>query len=320
MIDSDYFFHQISLAEGYIRNQNYVEHIHKTIDIYDTLLSYDIDFNKTFVNTILSKLIDLFKNCDNQTRFMINNILFKYQAKFNEIFIKGEIVNSIIQVLTCNDSTSRFYAIQLTKYLPFLFENRMDLIYNLIDLLINKSSSNEKREIIELIQNKNKKFNYNKIFLKEIVENFEEIYENFLNDQNLKFKFLKLIDTSLKVFSFNQVSLFFKKCTQIYHTLLNILNKAIGIESNLLITILALILYKISSIHNFLDRFMVNRLLKQNEIIENIFLKDQNFHTFLSFLYFVDINQNTFEELLSKYNYLTEECINLIKSKTISVL
>ena len=257
MIDNDYFFHQISLAEGYIRNQNFVEHIHKTIDIYDTLLSYDIDFNKTFVNTILSKLIDLFKNCDNQTRFMINKILLKYQAKFNEIFIKGEIVNSIIQVLTCNDSTSRFYAIQLTKYLPFLFEHRMDLIYNLIDLLVNKSSSKEKKEIIEVIQGKNKKFNFNKFFLKEIVENFEEIYENFQNDQDLKLKFFKLNESSLNVFSYNQVFYFLIKCLQVYHSLMNILIKKIKNESNLINTISVLLLYKISYLHNFLNQFKV---------------------------------------------------------------
>lgn len=204
MIESEFFFHQISLADGYLKNQGLIETIYKTLDIYEMLLNHDIEFNKTYLNTILSKLIEMFKNCDNQTRFMINRLIYKYQDKFSEIFVKSDIANSIIQVLTCNDSTSRFYAIQLTKYLPFLYEHRMDLIYTVVDLLTNKSTIEEKKEIIEILEKRNKKLNFYKVFIVEIVENFEEIIISF-KDCDLQLKFIKLVKDCLKTLDLNKV-------------------------------------------------------------------------------------------------------------------
>ena len=204
MIESEFFFHHISLADGYLKNQGLIETIYKTLDIYEMLLNHDIEFNKTYLNTILSKLIEMFKNCDNQTRFMINRLIYKYQDKFSEIFVKSDIANSIIQVLTCNDSTSRFYAIQLTKYLPFLYEHRMDLIYTVVDLLTNKSTIEEKKEIIEILEKRNKKLNFYKVFIVEIVENFEEIIISF-KDCDLQLKFMKLVKDCLKTLDLNKV-------------------------------------------------------------------------------------------------------------------
>ena len=80
----------------------------------------------------------------------------------------------------------------------------MDLIYTVVDLLTNKSTIEEKKEIIEILEKRNKKLNFYKVFIVEIVENFEEIIISF-KDCDLQLKFIKLVKDCLKTLDLNKV-------------------------------------------------------------------------------------------------------------------
>jgi len=99
-------------------------------------MSKDLDNSqKTMVTSIFNKLMEIFKTCDNRVRFIINVFFSQYSKKFSQILVRRDVINGLCGMLNNSNYLSRLYTLQLLINLPFLLDNRFDLIHAVIFLI-----------------------------------------------------------------------------------------------------------------------------------------------------------------------------------------
>ena len=120
----------ISIAEGCLKDSLSPSSLPKAFNILNDIMSKDLEHSqKTIVNSIFNKLMEIFKYCDNRVRFVINAFFAQHSNKFSQILIRRDVIYNLFSVLNDTNYLSRLNTLQIIKNLPFLLDNRFDLIH-----------------------------------------------------------------------------------------------------------------------------------------------------------------------------------------------
>ena len=134
--DSNTNFLNISIAESCLKDSLSPSSLPKALNILNDIMSKDLDNSqKTMVTSIFNKLMEIFKTCDNRVRFIINVFFSQYSKKFSQILVRRDVINGLFGMLNNSNYLSRLYTLQLLINLPFLLDNRFDLIHAVIFLI-----------------------------------------------------------------------------------------------------------------------------------------------------------------------------------------
>jgi len=134
--DSNTNFLNISIAESCLKDSLSPSSLPKALNILNDIMSKDLDNSqKTMVTSIFNKLMEIFKTCDNRVRFIINVFFSQYSKKFSQILVRRDVINGLCGMLNNSNYLSRLYTLQLLINLPFLLDNRFDLIHAVIFLI-----------------------------------------------------------------------------------------------------------------------------------------------------------------------------------------
>jgi hypothetical protein len=183
--DSNQIYHKISIAESNLKEYNKEDSLFKAINIIHEIFNTD---NKGFISIIFTKIMESFSMCDNKTRFIIVDIIKHYKSKLNDIFIKKEIVDIFLDLLTRSDPIARYYSLELIVMIPDLLIKRHDLIHSLLYHLIGENLEEEKLSILNIFKKAYMEGNIDTISL--LVDNFDIIMKVFSRNVKLKYFYL----------------------------------------------------------------------------------------------------------------------------------
>ena len=123
----------ISIVESCLKDSINPSSLPKALNTLNEIMSKDLENSqKTIINSIFNKLMEIFKSCNNSVRFVINSFFSKHVTQFSQILIRRDVIYNLFSILNDSNYLSRLYTLQLVKNLPFLLENRFDLIHTVI--------------------------------------------------------------------------------------------------------------------------------------------------------------------------------------------
>ena len=123
----------ISIVESCLKDSINPSSLPKALNTLNEIMSKDLENSqKTIINSIFNKLMEIFKSCNNSVRFVINSFFSQHVTQFSQILIRRDVIYNLFSILNDSNYLSRLYTLQLVKNLPFLLENRFDLIHTVI--------------------------------------------------------------------------------------------------------------------------------------------------------------------------------------------
>jgi hypothetical protein len=183
--NTNLIYHKISIAESNLKEFNKEESLYKALNIIKELFNTN---NKTFITILFNKMIETYSFCDNKTRYILNTIIAENKTNLKDIFIKKELGDIFLDLLSRSDPISRFHCIELIYIIPEFFSKRSDLIYSLLYHLIGENLEEEKIMILNIFKTACAEID----MVTLLVENFEIVMKTFGKNFKLKYYFLLL--------------------------------------------------------------------------------------------------------------------------------